>query len=53
MKTDEIKALAMIATQNKGHAIKFQLYIDGKKCIGVKSLKDLNLSTKFSAEVKE
>ena len=53
MKTDEIKILTMIATQNKGHAIKFQLFIDGKKCIGVKSLKDLNVSSKFQAEVRE
>ena len=53
MKTDEIKTLAMIALQNKGQAIKFQIYINNKKCIGVKSLKDLNVSNQFQVEVKE
>jgi hypothetical protein len=53
IKTDELKTLTMIATQNMDQTIKFQLWIEGKKCIGVKSLNDLKVSNKFWAEIRE
>lgn len=37
----------MITLGNKDNAMKWHLYINEKKCIGNKSLKDLGVNDKF------